>query len=71
MRHNVFYHEVGKRLTSRLFLALGTEDKKKSVQKNSHTEISKLGFRDIVRLAKISSEKTKCITYERYKLFTR
>ena len=69
--HNVFYHEVEKRLTSRLFLALGAEGKKKFIQKNPHTEISKLGFRDIIRLAKISFEKTKCITYERYKLFTR
>ena len=69
--HNVFYHEVGKRLTSRLFLALGAEGKKKFMQENSHTEISKLGFREIVRLAKISFEKPKCITYERYKLFTR
>ena len=69
--HNVFYHEVGKRLTPRLFLALGAEGKKKFTQKNPQTEISKLGFRDIVRLAKISFEKTKCITYERYKLFTR
>ena len=34
--HNVFYHEVGKRLTSRLFLALGTEGKK-FVQK-THTQ---------------------------------
>ena len=69
--HNVFYHEVGKRLTSRLFLALGAEGKKKFIQKNPHTEISKLNFWDIVRLAKISIEKTKSITYERYKLFTR
>ena len=69
--HNVFYNEVGKRLTSRLFLALRAEGKKKFIQKNPRTEISKLGFRDIVRLAKISFEKTKCITYERYKLFTR
>ena len=69
--HNVFYHEVGRRLTSRLFLALGAEGKKKFIQKNPHTEIFKLNFRDIVRLAKISFEKTKCITYERYKLFTR
>ena len=69
--HNVFYHEVGKRLTSQFFLALGAEGKKKFIQKNPHTEISKLGFREIVRFAKISFEKTKCITYERYKLFAR
>ena len=69
--HNIFYHEVGKRLTSRLFLALGAERKKKFIRKNPHTEISKYGFWEIVRLGKISFEKTKCITYERYKLFTR
>ena len=60
--HNVFYHEVGKRLTSRLFLALRAEGKKKFFQKNPHTDVSKLGFREIERLAKISFEKTKCIT---------
>ena len=69
--HNVFYKEVQKRLTPRLFLALGTEGKKKFNQKNRHTEISKLEFRDMVRLAKISFEKTKKITYERYRLFAR
>ena len=31
--HNVFYHEVQKRLTSRLFLALGTEGKRNSCKK--------------------------------------
>ena len=68
--HNVFYHEVGKRLTSRLFLALGTEGKK-ICTKNPHTEISKPEFREMVRLTKTSFEKTRSITYERYKLFTR
>ena len=67
----MFYNEVQKRLTSRLFLALGTEGKKKSVQKNLHIEISKIEFREMVRLAKASFEKTKNITYERYRLFTR
>ena len=69
--HNVFYNEVQKRLTSRLFLALGTEGKKKYVQKNPHIEISKIEFREMVSLAKVSLEKTKNITYERYRLFTR
>ena len=69
--HNVFYIEVQKRLTSRLFLALGTEGKKKFVQKNPHIEISKVEFREMVILAKVSFEKTKNITYERYRLFTR
>ena len=66
----MFYNEVRKRLKSRLFLALGTEGKK-IVQINPHIEISKLEFRDMVRLAKVSFEKTKNITYERYRLFSR
>ena len=69
--HNLFYHEIEKRLTSRLYLALGTEGKKRFVQKNPHTEISKVELREMVRLAKKSFEKTKSVTYERYKLFTR
>ena len=69
--HNVFYNEVQKRLTSRLFLALGTEMKKKFLQKNPHEEVSKLEFREMVELAKASFEKAKNITYERYRLFTR
>ena len=69
--HNVFYNEVQKRLLSRLFLALGTEGKKKSVQKNPHAEVSKLEFREMVTLAKASFVKTQNITYERYRLFTR
>ena len=69
--HTVFYNEVQKRLTSRLFLALGTDGKKEFVQKNPHLEISKIEFREMVRLAKVSFEKTRNITYERYRLFTR
>ena len=38
VRHTVFHHEIEKRLTSRLFLALGTEEKKRFVQKYLHTE---------------------------------
>ena len=68
--HNVFYNEVQRRLTSRLFLVLGTEGRKKFEQKNPHIETSKLEFRNMVRLAKISFEKTKNIMYERYRLFT-
>ena len=34
-------------------------------------EVSKLEFREMVRLAKTSFEKTQSITYERYKLFKR
>ena len=71
VRHNVFYNEVQKRLTSRLFLALRTDGKKKFVEKNPHTEESKLEFREMVNLVKVSFEKTKRITYERYRLFTR
>ena len=36
MGHNVFYHEVGKRLTSRLFLALGSEGKKIYTKESAH-----------------------------------
>ena len=60
--HNVIYNEVQKRLTSRLSLALGTEGKKKFVQKNPQAEVSKLEFREMVALAKASFEKTRNIT---------
>ena len=69
--HNVFYNEVQKRLTSRLFLALGTEGEKKFKQKNPHAQVSKLEFREMVAMAKASFEKTRNITYEQYRLFTR
>ena len=69
--HNVFYNEVQKRIASRLFLALGTERKKRFVQKNPNIEVSKIEFRELVALAEIAFEKTKSITYGRYKLFTR
>ena len=69
--HNVFYNEVQKKLMSRLFLSLGTEGKKRFLQKNPHAEISKMTFREIKELAEVSFQKVKCVTYERYKLFTR
>ena len=69
--HNVFYNEVQKKLVSRLFLSLGTEGKKRFLQKNPHAEISKMTFREITELAEVSFQKVKCVTYERYKLFTR
>ena len=69
--HNVYYNEVQKRVASSLFLALGKEGKKKFMQKNQHTEVSKLEFREMVALAKISFDKTQSVTYERYKLFDR
>ena len=69
--HNIYYNEVQKRLVSRLFLAFGTEGKKRFVQKNPHVEISKLEFKEMVRLAKVNFEKCQSITYERYKLFNR
>ena len=59
VRHNLFYNKVQKRIASRLFLALGTEGKKRFVKKNSHIEVSKLEFRELVALAKIAFEKTK------------
>ena len=34
-------------------------------------EVSKLEFREMVRLAKTSFEKTQSVTYDRYKLFNR
>ena len=52
--HNVFYNEVQKKLVSRLFLFLGTEGKKRFLQKNPHAEISKMTFREITNLAEIS-----------------
>ena len=69
--HNIYYNEVQKRLVSRLFLAFGTEGKKRFVQKNPHVEISKLQFKEMARLAKETFEKCQSITYERYKLFNR
>ena len=69
--HNVYYNEVQKRVASRLFLALGTEGKKKFVQKNPHVEVSKFEFREMVALAKVSFDKSQSVTYERYKLFNR
>ena len=38
--HKVYYNEV-QRVACRLFLALGTEGKKKFVQKNPHVQVSK------------------------------
>ena len=67
--HNVYYNEVEKRVASRLFLALGTEGKKKFVQKNPHVEVSKLEFKQMVALAKTSFDKSQSVVYERYKLF--
>ena len=69
--HNVFYNEVQKKLVYRLFLSLGTEGKKRFLQKNPHAEISKMTFREITKLAEVSFQKVKCVTYERYKLFTK
>ena len=69
--HNVFYNEVQKKLVSRLFLSLGTEGKKRFLQRNPHAEVSKMTFRKITNLAEFSFQKVNCVTYERYKLFTR
>ena len=52
--HKVYYNEVQKKLVSRLFLSLGTEGKKKFLQKNPHAEISKLSFKEITELASVS-----------------
>ena len=40
------------------------------MQKNPHTEVSKLEFREMVALAKVSFDKTQSVTYEPYKLRT-
>ena len=69
--HNVYYNEVQKKLVSRLFLSLGTERKKRFLQKSPHAEISKMSFREITELASVLFQKVKCVPYERYKLFTR
>ena len=69
--NNVYYNEVQKRVASRLFVALGTEGKKKFVQNYPHVEVSKLEFREMVALAKVSFDKSQSVTYERYKLFNR
>ena len=55
-----FHQEIEKRLASRLFLALGTEEKKRFVQKYPHTEISKLEFREIF-LSSILTQLAKLI----------
>ena len=68
---NVYFNEVQKKLVSRLFLSLGTEGKKRILQKNPHAENSKMSFKEITELASVSFQKVKCVTYERYKLFTR
>ena len=60
--HTVFYHEVEKRLTSRLFLALGTEEKNRFVQKYPYTEISKLEFSEIF-LSLFLTGTTRSYTY--------
>ena len=41
------------------------------MQKNPHTENSKLEYKEMVALSKISFHKSWSVTYERYKLFNR
>ena len=69
--HNIYYTDVQNKLVSRLFLFLGIEGKKKFLQKNSHAEVSKTSFKEMVELAADSFQKVICKTYERYKLFTK
>ena len=52
--HSIYYNEVQKRLVSRLFVALGTEEKTICSKKNLHVENSKLEFKEVVRLAKVT-----------------
>ena len=67
----VYFFEVQKRLDSRLLLALGTEGKKRFMQKNPHVEISKLAFKNIIEMVKFAFQKVKSVTYERSKLISR
>ena len=59
------------RRSFRLLLSLGTEGKKRLLQKNPHVEISKMSFKEISELASTSFQKVKCVTFEKYKLSTR
>ena len=63
--HSVYYNEVQKKLVSRLLLSLGTERKKRFLQKSPHAEISKVSTKGILELASVSFQKVKCMTYER------
>ena len=67
----MYYNEVQKKLVFRLFLSLGTEGKKRFLQKNPHVEVSKMSFKEIGELASTSFQKVKCVTFEKYKLSTR
>ena len=55
--HNNYYNEVEKKVVSRLFLSLGTEGKKRFLQKNPHVEISKMSFKEIIELHQFHSRK--------------
>ena len=57
--HNVFYNEVQKKLVSRLFLSLGTDRKKRFLQKNPHAVISKMSFRENTELEEVSFQIVK------------
>ena len=63
--HNICYNKLQKKLVSRLFLSLGTEGKKKFLKKPRGS------IQNCFELALNSLQKVKCVTYERYKLFTR
>ena len=55
-----------KKLLSRLFLFLGTEGKKRFLQKNPHASV-----KEMIELASNSFQKRKCVTHERYKQFAK
>ena len=65
------YNEVQKKLLFRLLLSLGTEGKKRFLQKNPLVENSKMSFKEVSELASTSFQKVKCVTFEKYKLSTR
>ena len=50
---------------------VGDGGKNDLFKKNPHVEFSKLEFKEMVRLAKVTFEKSQSITYERFKLLNR
>ena len=52
--HNIYNNEVQKKLVSRLFFSLGTEGKRRFLQKNPHAEFFKMSFKEITELASVS-----------------
>ena len=66
--HKDYYSEVQKKLVSKLFLSLRTEENKRGLQKNHLAKIPKISFREMIKLASNSFQNVTCVTYERYKI---